>query len=164
LPQKLEKGPAQGAVGATGGKTGSEAGAKPQAEPPPEALGPAFDRDNIGFEGKWWAIGISSAIAAVFLVYWFSRPKRQAEAHDPTTFAEALENRSEDILKKCGTPREVRRFLNYLRLVAAPNDEPSREGFRSCGRGLGISMRGWWSWRRGGRERRQMRMTWGVFI
>jgi hypothetical protein len=41
---------------------------------------------------------------------------------------EALDDRSEDILNKCGTPREVRRFLNYLRLVAAPNDEPSREG------------------------------------
>ncbi len=38
---------------------------------------------------------------------------------------------SEDIVTKCGTPREVRRFLNYLRLVAAPNDEPSREGIQN---------------------------------
>jgi hypothetical protein len=69
--------------------------------------------------------------------YWFSRPKRQVEAQDPTTFADALETLSEDILKKCGTPREVRRFLNYLRLVAAPNDEPSREGIQELRKRIG---------------------------
>ncbi len=35
-----------------------------------------FDRDKIGFEGKWLVIGISSGIAFVFLVYWFSWLKR----------------------------------------------------------------------------------------
>lgn len=51
--------------------------------------------------------------------------------------ADALEAGSEDILEKCNTPREVRRFLNYLRLVAAPNDEPSREGIQELRHKIG---------------------------
>ena len=31
----------------------------------------------------------------------------------------------------------MRRFLNYLRLVAAPNDEPSREGIQELRKRIG---------------------------
>ena len=99
-PLAQEKAAVPAAGGASGGQSGGGPAAKALGEIPAAPSGQAFDRDKIGFEGKWWAIGISSAIAAVFLVYWFGRPKRQAEAQDPTTFAVALEDRSEDILKE----------------------------------------------------------------
>jgi hypothetical protein len=103
---------------------------KEQQPPSPGASAP-FSRDKFWFEGEWLAIGISSLIASSFLIYRFSRPKRPKEAQDPTTFADALEARSENILVKCKTPREVRRFLNYLRLVAAPNDDSSLESIQA---------------------------------
>jgi photosystem II stability/assembly factor-like uncharacterized protein len=90
-----------------------------------------WNRDSVGAEqGRWLAIGLGSLITVVSLVYWFSRPKQPEEAEDPTTFSDALQERSEEILAKCNTPREVRRFLNYLRLVATPTDEESDESIQ----------------------------------
>lgn len=79
---------------------------EPTAKSTPAPSEVQFNRDEGGFVDKWVAVGISSAIPLVFLVYWFSRPKRQAEAQDPTTFADALEARSADILK--GVERHAR--------------------------------------------------------
>jgi hypothetical protein len=110
--------------------------AQQEAAPTTAATDVAFDRDKFWFEGKWLATVISSLVAASFLIYWFSRPKRPSEAQDPTTFAEALEARSENILEKCKTPREVRRFLNYLRLVAAPSNDSTFESIQALRRRL----------------------------
>jgi hypothetical protein len=100
--------------------------AKVNATQPPE-----WDRDKVGAEqGRWLAIGLSALIALGFLIYRFSRPKRPEEAEDPTTFTDALQEHSEEILAKCRTPREVRRFLNYLRLVATPTDDRSDESIQ----------------------------------
>jgi len=121
--------PASGAMGGVPAKAQSN----PAEQKAPEAKtsGPEFDRDKVGFEGgRWLAIGISSLVAAGFLIYWFSRPKRPEEAEDPTTFGDALELRSGEILNRWKTPREVRRFLNYLRLVATTTDERSSESIQ----------------------------------
>jgi hypothetical protein len=126
-------GPATSPSAAGSTKAGAEAAPHPAKEEQKRSAPQAapFDRDKVGAdEGRWLAIGLASLIAVGFLVYRFSRPKQPEEAEDPTSFTDALQARSEEILGKCGTPREVRRFLNYLRLVATPTDERSGQSIQ----------------------------------
>jgi hypothetical protein len=55
-----------------------------------------------------------------------SRPKEIERAMDSKPFSEALDGMAPEIQKRCGTPREVRRFQNYLRFLAAWDDSASR--------------------------------------
>jgi hypothetical protein len=58
----------------------------------------------------------------IFLVIVLRRPKEIEKAIDSNEFVEALQEMSEHVYMRNQTPREMRRFLNYLRLVAAPED------------------------------------------
>ncbi|MEG9437564.1 hypothetical protein JAO29_15545 [Edaphobacter sp. HDX4] len=101
------------------------------AKPPQEAPSVLYDRDKIGASGgRWLAIILSTAVAFIFLVYRLSRPRRPEEAKDPETFSKALQSHSQDIFDTSKTTREVRRFLNYLRLVATPTSETSKDSIQ----------------------------------
>jgi photosystem II stability/assembly factor-like uncharacterized protein len=67
-------------------------------------------------------IGGVSLMALIFLVIVFRRPKEIEKAVDSKEFVETLKRMAKDVYKRNDTPREMRRFLNYLRLVAAPDD------------------------------------------
>jgi hypothetical protein len=71
-----------------------------------------------------FSIGAASFMGLVFLVIVFRRPREPEKALDSKEFVEALheERVIAAIRQRCDTPREMRRFLNYLRLVAAPDD------------------------------------------
>jgi hypothetical protein len=62
--------------------------------------------------------GAPAILLLVVGVYWFSRPKHVEEARDSKEFSDALRDRADEIFERNPSPREVRRFLNYLRLVA----------------------------------------------
>jgi hypothetical protein len=62
--------------------------------------------------------GVPGVLILAGLIWWFSRPRRMEEAQDAPSFATALEKRVNEICERFDSPREVRRFLNYLRLVA----------------------------------------------
>jgi hypothetical protein len=55
--------------------------------------------------------------------YWFSRPRKIMEAVDSDAFTKALEEKSDRIFDRYRSPREVRRFINYLRLVVMPSGQ-----------------------------------------
>jgi photosystem II stability/assembly factor-like uncharacterized protein len=55
-----------------------------------------------------------------------STPKDQEKAVDSKAFSDALDRVAPQIQKRCVTPREVRRFQNYLRFLAAWDDSGSR--------------------------------------
>jgi hypothetical protein len=71
-----------------------------------------------------FTIGAASLMGLVFLVVVFRRPREPGMALDSKEFVEAL--REERVIvairQRCDTPREIRRFLNYARLVAMPDD------------------------------------------
>jgi hypothetical protein len=71
----------------------------------------------------WCALGGVATVSFGFLVIVWRRPKDDERAKDSQQFTEALGEVAGAIVTKCQTPREVRRFLNYLRIIAA-NDEP----------------------------------------
>jgi hypothetical protein len=81
------------------------------------------DRNRVG---TLWSnrltIGTASLMALIFLVIVFRRPKEIEKAVDSKEFVETLQQMAEQVYKRNETPREMRRFLNYLRLVAAPDD------------------------------------------
>ena len=80
---------------------------------------------------NWLTFGIPGSIFIAAMVYWRSRPRRLEEAQDAEGFAEALKARGGDISRKCGSPREVRRFLNYLRLVATASGTGEKDDIKS---------------------------------
>jgi hypothetical protein len=47
------------------------------------------------------------------------------------SFAEALKERGEQIFKRCESPREVRRFLNYLRLIVTASSSDQEGGIEA---------------------------------
>jgi hypothetical protein len=55
-----------------------------------------------------------------------STPKDQEKAVDSKAFSDALDRVAPQIQRRCVTPREVRRFQNYLRFLAAWDDSGSR--------------------------------------
>jgi hypothetical protein len=81
------------------------------------------DRNRVGtLWSNRLSIGAASLMALVFLVIVFRRPKEPEKATDSKEFVEALNDMAERVYKRTRTPREMRRFLNYLRLVAASED------------------------------------------
>ena len=64
--------------------------------------------------------GVALIFVACTVFFLFSRPRVTEAARDSEAFIKALEANANQIWKKCdGSPREVRRLLNYLRLLAA---------------------------------------------
>ncbi|HEY6390784.1 MAG TPA: hypothetical protein VIX89_05880 [Bryobacteraceae bacterium] len=55
------------------------------------------------------------------------RPRRLEEVQDAESFSEALKARREDIFKRCESSREVRRSLNYLRLIATASGAKQKD-------------------------------------
>ncbi len=58
-------------------------------------------------------------------------PRQIEEARDADTFTQALEKYSEQIFKKYESPREARRFLNYLRLVATSSGQKEKDALKN---------------------------------
>jgi hypothetical protein len=118
------KGPASQASPA--GKEGKAAEKRPPVEKPTTAMEEA-DRDSVGVT---WShrltVGIPLLIVLVFLVRLLGRPKEIEEAKDSKPFSEALDEMAPRIQERCVTPREVRRFQNYLRFLAAWDESASR--------------------------------------
>jgi len=56
------------------------------------------------------------------LVRILSQPKHMPEARDSAAFKRALQDSSLAIQERANTPREMRRFMNYLRFIAGPSD------------------------------------------
>jgi hypothetical protein len=85
------------------------------------------ERNGVGvLWSRRLTIGVPLLIAFVFLVRWLSRPKELEKAVDSKPFSEALEKMAPAIQERCGTPREVRRFQNYLRFLAAWDNSATR--------------------------------------
>jgi hypothetical protein len=75
-------------------------------------------------DNRWyWILGPLAIVLLVVFLYRRSRPKDREQAYDSKSFADALEQQVEKICSKCDSPREVRRFLNYLRLIATTDTE-----------------------------------------
>ena len=85
------------------------------------------DRNAVGM--LWTnrlTFGVPVLIALFFLVRFLSRPKDIEKAVDSKSFSDALDKMAPAIHERCGTPREVRRFQNYLRFLAAWDDSATR--------------------------------------
>jgi photosystem II stability/assembly factor-like uncharacterized protein/predicted small integral membrane protein len=83
-------------------------------------------------ENRWpWILGPPVFVLLFGLAFWCSRPKHREQAHDVQSFGEALERHVERICSRCGSPREVRRFLNYLRLVATGSEAENSDDIRT---------------------------------
>jgi hypothetical protein len=81
------------------------------------------DRNRVGTSWSYrLSVGAAALMALVFLVIVFRRPKEPEKAMDSRDFTEALKEVAQQVYQRTRTPREMRRFLNYLRLVAAPDD------------------------------------------
>jgi hypothetical protein len=72
-------------------------------------------------------IGIPVLLGLLGLIARLARPANLEEAEDDPRFKTALVNRTNAIFKICRSPREVRRLLNYLRLVAARSGQPETD-------------------------------------
>jgi photosystem II stability/assembly factor-like uncharacterized protein len=111
---------------ALGGKEGKAAEKAALEEKPTTAM-EEVDRDTVGVT---WShrltIGIPLLIVLVFLVRLLGRPKEIEEAKDSKPFSEALDEMAPRIQERCVTPREVRRFQNYLRFLAAWDESATR--------------------------------------
>ena len=71
-------------------------------------------------------IAVPLLIALIFLIRLRGEPKEMEKAVDSEDFSAALDEVAGAIAKRCGTPREVRRFQNYLRFLAASDDSAAR--------------------------------------
>jgi photosystem II stability/assembly factor-like uncharacterized protein len=95
-------------------------------EPAKTNQGGSSDEEDRNRVGTWWSsrltIGTASLMALVFLVIVFRRPKEPEKAMDSKEFSQALREMAPYVYQRTRTPREMRRFLNYLRLVSAPDD------------------------------------------
>jgi hypothetical protein len=99
-----------------------------------------FTSDQIVAAGEnlWlWLFGPPLVVLAAGIMFWRSQPKELEQARDAASFGEALEQRVEEICGRSGSPREVRRFLNYLRLVATGQDTESPEDITGLRRKYG---------------------------
>jgi hypothetical protein len=77
---------------------------------------------------NWVAFGIPALIALLALIRLYNRPPANVESTDASTFTQALRNFSTQISQTCKSPREVRRFLNYLRLIGNSAELRSKYG------------------------------------
>jgi hypothetical protein len=77
------------------------------------------------------SIGIPLLLVVGGSFYWFNLPRQIEEARDADTFTQALEKYSEQIFKKYESPREARRFLNYLRLVATSSGQKEKDALKN---------------------------------
>jgi photosystem II stability/assembly factor-like uncharacterized protein len=94
------------------------AGEPPKAAPAQPTTSPTLQSVDDGRAARnWLTFGFAGLIGLAALMYWLSRPQRPEEAQDAEGFAEALIAHEKDIYGRCESPRELRRFLNYLRLV-----------------------------------------------
>jgi hypothetical protein len=105
---------------------GQSTNAAPPIEEPTEYLTPE-DRNAIGvLWGNRVTLWVPLLIVLVVAVRYFSRPKEIEKAVDSESFSQALDEMAPAIQERCGTPREVRRFQNYLRFLAAQDNSVSR--------------------------------------
>ena len=120
-----------------------EGGGRGPAAQPPSAPGQApaktpasvqktetvqeVDRNSVGVTwGHRLTIALPLLIVLIFLVRLLGRPKEIEQAKDSKPFSEALDEMAPCIQERCGTPREVRRFQNYLRFLAAWDESATR--------------------------------------
>jgi hypothetical protein len=96
----------------------------------PEPTTAQFDRNSVGARPLHQFIGyLGGGVALVFLLLLakvLGRPKEQEEARDTQDFLAALQQMTPTILRKHKTPRELRRFQNYVRFLAAADDSDRR--------------------------------------
>jgi photosystem II stability/assembly factor-like uncharacterized protein len=74
--------------------------------------------------------GLPLLIAAIVAMSWFNRQPTTEESKDAETFTAALKRHSGKIFDRCESPREARRFLNYLRLIGNNKDLRNKYGER----------------------------------
>jgi len=131
-PVTISQGPAGGrpspgvnpAATSDGVQPQGPTGVRPQTPTAPNVNGV---RDDRGLIRNFLTFGLPGLIALAALNYWLSRPRRTEEVQDTESFAEALKARGEEIFKRCESPREVRRFLNYLRLIATASGAKQKD-------------------------------------
>jgi photosystem II stability/assembly factor-like uncharacterized protein len=113
---------------AENGVAASAGPARTPKKPPAQAETPQQDgaivRDVL-------SIGVPLLLGAGALLYRFNQPRKVEEAKDADTFTAALEVYSERIFAKYRTPREARRFLNYLRLVATGSGQKEGDALKN---------------------------------
>ena len=126
--------PPSGTAGAaTTGRGGT--GAPGQAATPAAATQDAgsagqvsiSDRNEVGASWTlWFDVLLPLLVALAVLIRLRSAPKEMEKAVDSPAFSEALNKAAPAIQERCITPREVRRFQNYLRFLAAWDDSSER--------------------------------------
>jgi len=108
----------------------------------PRATTPATAEETRAARARAWLVdfvevaALPGSIIALFVSFVLSRPAGEFPEVDQS-FGQAIGQSSEEILRRCDSPREVRRFMNYLRLIATepiealkPGDEPLRLKFK----------------------------------
>jgi hypothetical protein len=123
---------AQNAPGATGLRP------TPPAKPPgpnldqkdahkPTSTPDIENRDDIGLGWeRWLGLGAFGIVMAVMGAYLALRRIDPPDERESRHFADALEAGAGRLVEALRTPREIRRFLNYLRLVTAPGDAATK--------------------------------------
>jgi photosystem II stability/assembly factor-like uncharacterized protein len=118
-----------GRVTNDGAGTGSNS-----ANAKPDPIGGKFSEaaPELG-DGRIWRngmlIGIPALLGLLALIAILARPANLDQAEDDPKFKDALVDHTEAIFKLYQSPRELRRLLNYLRLVAArTGQEKTDEG------------------------------------
>lgn len=115
--------------------SGSGAAAPGQVTPPGDGAAGADGADQISTRtrnavGASWTLGLDVLlpllVVLAVLIRLRSVPKEMEKAVDSRAFSEALDKAAPTIQERCGTPREVRRFQNYLRFLAAWDDSAER--------------------------------------
>jgi len=111
--------PASGATAT--GVLGSSSSSGSAAETAPTAE--KIDRNAVGVTwSHWLQVLIPLLVGVTVLVRVRGVPKEMEKAVDSQAFSDALNEAAPSIQQRCGTPREVRRFQNYLRFLAAWDD------------------------------------------
>lgn len=106
---------------------GGEQRVTPAVQPGKPTTAQYIDRDTVGVQwGHRLTIAIPLSIGLVFLILLLRQPKEIEKAVDSQSFSDALNLMAPFIQHRCGTPREVRRFQNYLRFLAAWDDSATR--------------------------------------
>jgi photosystem II stability/assembly factor-like uncharacterized protein len=114
----------------SGAGTGAPAqGGAPAATQTAESAGQptVIDRNTVGASWTLWLdVLLPLLVALAVLIRLRSAPKEMEKAVDSRAFSEALDKAAPAIQDRCVTPREVRRFQNYLRFLAAWDDSLER--------------------------------------